>query len=156
MKSYGKIFFSHGKESGPRGFKIQRLSAAAKAAGYHTVSIDHRGITDPYERISKLLRFIENEDQDNIILAGSSMGAFVSIIASESINPAGLFLMAPAVNMEGYNYPEMNPKAKHIEVLHGWKDEIVPVENVYKFCSKHSLNLKILNDRHNLQDRIAV
>jgi len=153
-KSCGKIFFSHGKESGPGAFKIQRLSVIAKEAGFNVESIDYRSIADPHERINKLLRFLENENEKNIILAGSSMGAFVSLIASESINPAGLFLMAPAVYIEGYEYPEMNPKAKYTEVVHGWNDEIVPAENVFKFCRRYALNLKLLNDRHNLQNCI--
>ena len=46
------------------------------------------------------------------------------------------------------------PGQSIIEVVHGWKDEIVPVENVYKFCRGYFLNLKIINDRHNLQERI--
>lgn len=153
-KSYSKIIFSHGKESGPRGFKIKRLSLIAKAEGFSTESIDYRGISDPYDRINKLMRILETEHENNIILAGSSMGAFVSIIASEYTNPAGLFLMAPAVYIQGYEYPKMNPKAANIEVVHGWNDEIVPADNVYKFCRRYSLNLKILNDKHNLQNCI--
>jgi len=153
-KSLGKVFFSHGKESGPGAFKIQRLSAIARQAGFETTSIDYRGISDPHERISKLLRNLEYENDEKLILAGSSMGAFVSIAASESINPAGLFLMAPAVYIEGYDYPEMKPAADVTEVIHGWKDEIVPAENVFRFCSEYSLNLKFLNDTHNLQSSI--
>jgi hypothetical protein len=32
-----------------------------------------------------------------LVLVGSSMGGYVSTIASQSLKPAGLFLMAPAL-----------------------------------------------------------
>jgi hypothetical protein len=36
------IIFSHGKESGPNGSKIQLLSGVARKLGYRTHSVDYR------------------------------------------------------------------------------------------------------------------
>jgi alpha-beta hydrolase superfamily lysophospholipase len=41
-------------------------------------------------------------DYDEIVLMGSSMGAYVATVAAETIKPSGLFLLAPAFYLPGY------------------------------------------------------
>jgi len=62
---------------------------------------------------------------DEIVLMGSSMGAYVATVAAETIKPSGLFLLAPAFYLPGYLRTEFDPPAKYTRVIHGWRDDIV-------------------------------
>ncbi len=68
-----KVYFSHGKESGPWGFKIKRLAAKASARGCEVESIDYRDSMDPDLRVERLLARLR-EEPERFLLVGSSMG----------------------------------------------------------------------------------
>jgi len=90
--TFFKIYFSHGRDSGPNGSKIGYLNSIAKEMNFKTESIDYRLTKDPDHRVNILLNSY-NRSEENIILYGSSMGAYVSLAASEIIKPKGLFFM---------------------------------------------------------------
>lgn len=150
------ICFSHGKESGPNATKISALAAVAEAAGHQTLSIDYRGMDDPQERINKLISSLKSYsyEQGSLVLVGSSMGGYVSIFASRELNPCGLFLLAPAVYMPGYEEIPAPPSATFSQIYHGWSDEIVPVENAIRFAKAHKIESHILQDDHRLSDSL--
>jgi pimeloyl-ACP methyl ester carboxylesterase len=143
------VIFSHGKESGPWGSKIVQLADTANNKGYQVDSIDYQGINDVNQRVDKLLQAIPANGQ-KVVLVGSSMGAYVSIMAAQQRAVAGLFLLAPAVYLPGY--PNTNPQSitGHIEVVHGWNDTIVPVENAIRFAREHQASCHLFNDEHRL------
>ena len=95
-----KVYFSHGKESGPQGSKIQKLASIASKHGCAVESIDYRDLPDPDQRVERLVGLLKNEE-DNFILIGSSMGAYVSLVASDEVNPHAIFLLAPALYIPG-------------------------------------------------------
>ena len=150
-----KIFFSHGKESGPNGSKIQRLTAIAKSHNCDVESIDYTDLSDPDKRVERLLNIIKQE-KDNYILVGSSMGAYVSLVASEFSKPEGLFLMAPALYLPGYKIQKYNNHKKNIEIVHGWSDEIIPVENSIRFAKQANCTLHLIGGDHRLIDSIEI
>jgi hypothetical protein len=39
---------------------------------------------------------------------------------------------------------------KSTAIVHGWRDDIVPVENSWRFAKQHSAELHILDDDHRL------
>lgn len=154
-----KIYFSHGKDSGPQATKILALEKIAKSSHLATHSIDYRGIDVVEQRIAKLTDSIKNDQSQNnrdekIILVGSSMGAYVSLGVAQKYQPLGLFLMAPAVLMQGY--PEIEPPSKNIpiKIIHGWHDEIVPVENAVRFAQKYNSKLILVPDDHQLSQSL--
>lgn len=149
------ICFSHGKESGPDGTKIIEMRKVAEALGHETMSVDYRGLDEPMPRVEKLLAELENK-QRPLVLVGSSMGSFVSIVASGKLEPEGLFLLAPAVYLDGYNHIELKPVAKQVRIIHGWSDEIVPCENVIKFAQKFDADLYLTADEHRLANSIPL
>ena len=102
-----KVIFSHGKESGPWGSKIAQLANIAKAAGFSVDSIDYSNIASPDERVTKLNTYLASE-LEPYILVGSSMGGYVSLVASLSNQPLGVFLLAPALYMQGYQQQSYN------------------------------------------------
>lgn len=141
------IIFNHGKESGPMGTKIKALGEVADGLSFSWESIDYRGIDDPEIRSEKLVDKVKSLDK-SVLLVGSSMGAYVSLRANQRVEASGLFLMAPAVYMPGYDATEILPKCERTLVIHGWQDDIVPVKNAIQLASKSHCELVILNDDH--------
>lgn len=122
------VIFSHGQESGPWGTKIRAMSDLAKGLGCTVDSIDYQGMADPTERVEKLVRECSRID-DLLVLVGSSMGGHVATAAADELGAAGLFVLAPAYFVEGYEDLTPRPPAMPICIIHGWDDDIVPVEN---------------------------
>lgn len=149
-----KVIFSHGKESGPWGSKIKALASLCEAKGFEVDSIDYSGILDPDERAEKLINILKNE-HDELILVGSSMGGYVSLVASQHIALKGLFLMAPALFIEGYKNQEYFPKTKNISVVHGWSDDIIPVDNSIRFSKDVTCSLHLIDGDHRLNSSLT-
>jgi len=148
-----KIIFSHGKESGPWGSKIKRLAQTAKTLGFEVDSIDYQGISSPEARVEKLLAYVANESEPYIYV-GSSMGGYVSLVAAESSQPNGIFLLAPALYMNDYERQEYLAQNNNIEIVHGWLDDIVPVENSIRYAQPNNVNLHLINGDHRLNSSI--
>lgn len=149
------IYFSHGKESGPWGSKIQRLAQAGRALGCRVESLDYQGIDDPQLRVDKLLASGAAAESD-LILVGSSMGGYVAAAASAALQPRGLFLLAPALYMPGYPLQEPKPAAGQVTIVHGWQDEVIPVENSLRYARTFGSRLILLPDGHRLVGNLAL
>lgn len=145
------VVFSHGKESGPWGTKIRYLSHIAKRNGVETLSIDYRDLNDPDQRVLRLLD-TTLPAHDILILVGSSMGGYVATVASQGMKPRGLFLMAPAFGMPGYTDKNIQPGAKEVCIVHGWQDEIIPVEHALSFAREHLSELHLIEADHRLNN----
>lgn len=148
------VIFSHGQESGPVGTKINALAAVAERMGFSWQSIDYRGIDDPMQRVEKLIAEFKPQWQQPI-LVGSSLGAHVCTAASRVIKTRSLFLMAPAFDMPGYEQHTPTPYANGVTIVHGWWDDVVPVENSIRYAKKHRCECHLLLSDHRLNDRIG-
>jgi alpha/beta superfamily hydrolase len=147
--------YNHGKDSTPWGEKSLALADVAKRHGYSVISPDYRQQPDPDARVKQLLA-MDFSAYDEIVLIGSSMGAYVAAVAAETLQPAGLFLLAPAFYLPGYRQTEFNPPSERTLVIHGWQDDIVPPENAWRFCQKHRIRMMMLNAEHRLIGEIPV
>lgn len=150
-----KVVFSHGKESGPWGFKIQRLARIAERQGCAVESIDYTDSMDPDVRVERLLAALQGET-DEFVLAGSSMGGYVSLVASEKSGARAIFLMAPALYIPGYRHQDYPSRCKHIEIVHGWSDDIIPVENSIRYAREADCALHLISGDHALNGVIDV
>jgi predicted esterase len=148
------IIFSHGKESGPKGKKIIRLTEIATENGFTSTSIDYSGINNPDERVEKLLNTLKQTQHDRIVLVGSSMGGYVSLCAAQHIELSGIFLMAPALYLPGYGIQRFQPKCRKITIVHGWRDDIIPFMNSVHFANKNNCTLHLVNDNHRLTESL--
>ena len=159
------IVFSHGKESGPNGMKITRLAKVGSNAGAQVFSVDYSGMDNPELRVQKLLSH-DLPTHDQLILVGSSMGGYVSTVASNAFSAkgrgvSGLFLLAPAFYLadlqvaSAYAVYEPFPKADFVEIVHGWDDDVVPVGHSIKFAQRHNAALHILASDHRLNSVLA-
>jgi pimeloyl-ACP methyl ester carboxylesterase len=147
------VIFSHGQESGPWGTKIRAMAEQVKELGYSVDSIDYQGITDPTERVGKCVCECAGID-DQIVLVGSSMGGHVATAAAGRVGAVGLFVLAPAFFMEGYEDLTPEPPAIPITIVHGWHDDIVPVENSIRYARSCSATLHLIDGDHRLTANI--
>ena len=147
------IIFSHGKEGEPWGIKIAAMAEVARNLGYRVESVDYRGIADPRQRVEKLLEFAQGISRP--VLVGSSLGGHVATAASIAARARGLFLLAPAFYMPGFE--EFTPKPANcpVSIVHGWADEIVPVANSIRYASEYGATLQIIAADHRMQQHLA-
>lgn len=145
-----KIWFSHGKESGPWGEKIKRLANIAEAYGYPCDSIDYTDTFDPDLRAARLLNLLKMNNDNNVLLVGSSMGGYVSLVAAEGFAVKGLFLLAPALFIPGYEAQNYRPSCPKIEVVHGWSDEVISPDHSIRFARDADCTLHLISGDHRL------
>ena len=138
------VIFSHGKESGPWGSKITTMSKVAEQLGFRVESIDYQDLDSPEARVDRLVENI-SQQSDTVILVGSSMGGYVSLVAAERTNVVGVFLLAPALSMPGYEVQNYK-YAGEVSMVHGWHDDIVPAENSINYARTCSANLLLVHD----------
>ena len=83
---------------------------------------------DPDLRVERLLALLR-EEQERFLLVGSSMGGYVSLVASATVDAAAVFLMAPALYIPGYKVQQYRSKSAHIEIVHGWSDDVIAAQH---------------------------
>lgn len=149
------VVFSHGQDSSPYSRKIGALYEIAEAEGYHAAAVDYRGIDDPAERVLLLSDFCKDLAGD-LVLVGSSLGAWVSLAAAPSLHARGLFLMAPAITMPGL--PPLRPGAltAPMTLVHGWRDDVVPCEQTIDFARSHGASLHLVESDHRLHSALPL
>jgi pimeloyl-ACP methyl ester carboxylesterase len=152
-KSLGTVVFSHGKESGPWGSKITAMAAVVRDLNVAVESVDYRGLDDPADRVRKLLG-LGKEFVGPLVLVGSSMGGHVAAAAASRLDASGLFLLAPAFYMAGYEQYTPQDVACPAAIVHGWHDDIVPADNSIRWAREHQAALHLLNSDHRLEDQI--
>lgn len=147
------VIFAHGRESGPWGVKIRALARIAEKIDCQVISRDDSDTRDPELRVKRLIDEAGSIDGP-VILVGSSMGGYVAAVASRTVEPVGLFLMAPALNMPGYDNHNVVPSARELEVVHGWDDDIVPFAGVLEFARTHKAMLHLVPAEHALIEQV--
>jgi alpha/beta superfamily hydrolase len=147
------VVFSHGQESGPWGTKIQAMAELVRGLGFMADSVDYQGIADPTERVDKLIAWSETID-DPIILVGSSMGGHVATAAADRVGAVGLFVLAPAFYMPEFEALTPPAPAMPMAIVHGWDDDVVPVESSIRYASECKATLHVVDGDHRLTANI--
>lgn len=153
----GHVILSHGSDSGPEGTKVMALAAVATVCGWRASRADYRDLDargmvaciDP--RIARLRH--KMRPGERTVLAGSSMGAFVSGLASIEMSIAGLFLIALPLEIPGYEKP-FDAARVPTAVVHGWNDELCPASEVVLFARQRRTTLLMLPDTHRLAEHV--
>ena len=147
------VIFSHGQEGEPWSRKITGLADIARAEGYRADSLDYRGIDSPRDRVTKLVEHCQKLPGE-LVLAGSSMGGYVAVAAASLLHARGVFLLAPALLMDG-----LPPLRKGVidcptTIIHGWRDSVVPPEHSIDFARQYHATLHLLDTDHRMYDRL--
>jgi len=148
------VIFSHGQDGEPWGSKIVALADVARRCGFQVESVDYRGIPDPTVRVARLLEFCKTMPAAPV-LVGSSMGGHVAAAVSRQVAASGLFLMAPAFFMPGFEQHTPVPADCPVAIVHGWNDDIVPVDHSIRFARQYRCELHVLDSDHRLTASIA-
>jgi pimeloyl-ACP methyl ester carboxylesterase len=148
------IVFSHGQDGEPWGAKIVAMAEVARQHGLQVESVDYRGMADPAARVARLLEVCKTLPPGPL-LVGSSMGGHVAAAVSREVGARGLFLLAPAFFMPGYERYTPVPASCPIAIVHGWNDDVVPVDNSIRFAREYRSTLHILDSDHRLSASIG-
>lgn len=151
------LILSHGLESGPEATKVAALAKIAEPLGFRSVRPDyrdldvHRDVGRIDERIARLKSHAPADAP--VVLAGSSMGAFSSALASTGLNCIGLFLIALPVAIPGYARTFEAARVP-TALMHGWEDELCPVDAAIAFARGRGDAITLLHDDHRLSNHV--
>ncbi len=154
----GHAILSHGFESGPDATKVSALADAAQRLGWTHERPDYTDLDAQREhgefgnvpaRLQRLLALATPAaTRGPLVLAGSSLGAYISGLASLQVPLAGLFLMAPPIRL-GQIHP-FDAARMPTSIVHGWHDELIPAVHVIDWARARDARLLLVNDSHRL------
>lgn len=154
----GTVILSHGFESGPEAIKTSAMARAAETLGWRTLRPDYRehdalGMEAAAEPRCRQLRELAQGVDGPLILAGSSMGAYVSGWVSREVDCAGLFLLAVPALVE-HDYPFDCRTGIPTTLVHGYDDELCPVDEVIALARRRGAELMLVPDGHRLAGHV--
>ncbi len=154
----GTVILSHGSDSGPDATKVSALAKIADELGWKSLRPDfreedklgHAASVQP--RVEKLVAAARDAAKP-LVLAGSSMGAFVSGLASLQVPCTGIFLIAlpMAIPRWSQRFDMANVPAM---LVHGFNDELCPVAAAVQFASAKHISTLLLPDDHRLANHV--
>ena len=158
----GHCILSHGFESGPDATKVTALAEAAERLGWSHERPDYTDLDarrevselgDVPARLQRLLQLAQAAAaRGPLVLAGSSLGAWISAQLSLQVPLRGLFLMAPPI-WPGEKHA-MQAAQVPISILHGWHDELIPAQQVVDWAQARNARLLLVDDSHRLSDHV--
>ena len=158
----GHCILSHGFESGPDATKVTALAEAADALGWTHERPDYTDLDarrdiselgDVPARLQRLLALAQDAARRGpVVLAGSSLGAYVSGLVSLQVPVAGLFLMAPPIRM-GTAHP-LDAASVPTSIIHGWRDELIHADEVIMWAQVRRDRLLLVDDSHRLTEHV--
>lgn len=156
--SRGHCILSHGFESGPDATKVTALAAAAERLGWSHERPDYTAfdarreiseLGDVEARQAHLLALAHAASgRGPLVLAGSSLGAYISARVSLEVPLVALFLMAPPTLMGAL--AELDAAMVPTSIIHGWEDEIIPAQRVAEWAHLRRARLLMVDDSHRL------
>ena len=158
----GHCILSHGFESGPDATKVTALAEVAETLGWTHERPDYTDLDAKREiselgdvpaRLQRLLTIAKRAaEKGPIVLAGSSLGSYISGRVSLEVKPAGLFMMVPPLKMG--TMPDLDAAAVPTSIIHAWNDELIPVNDVVTWARQRAARLLIVDDGHRLSDHV--
>ena len=158
----GHCILSHGFESGPDATKVTALADVAERLGWTHERPDYTDL-DARREVSSLGDVVARLDRlrslaqaaaarGPVVLAGSSLGAYIAGRISLEVPVRGLFLMAPPI-WPGEKHA-MQAAQVPISILHGWHDELIPAQQVVDWAQARNARLRLVDDSHRLSDHV--
>lgn len=160
MAMPGHVILSHGTDSGPGATKVGALARVAEVRGCTTSWLDYRdddrlGYAGAAPaRVERLVAAMQGAPRP-LVLAGSSMGAFVSGLASLRAPCDGLFLVALPIDIPGCVRFDAARDVPGF-IAHGWRDAMCPVEATLAFARERGMPTLLLDDDHRLAKHVVL
>jgi predicted alpha/beta-hydrolase family hydrolase len=162
MSVRGHCILCHGFESGPDATKVTALSDVAQRLGWTHERPDFSDLDamrdagplgDVAARLQRLLALSQPAVMRGpLVLAGSSLGAWIAGHASLQVPVAGLFLMAPPIVLD----PAHPLQAARVptSIVHGWDDELIPAAHGVEWAHARRARLLLVDDSHRLSAHV--
>lgn len=158
----GHCILSHGFESGPDATKVTALAEVAERFGWTHERPDYTDL-DAKREVSPVGDVVGRLDRlralataattrGPLVLAGSSLGAYISAFIALEIPTQALFLMAPPLTMGPLAALDA-PKVP-VSIIHGWDDELIPAMDVARWARSHRARLLMVDDNHRLSAHV--
>jgi alpha/beta superfamily hydrolase len=154
----GHCILCHGFESGPDATKVTALAEAARRLGWtherpDFTDLDGRhdvsALGDVAARVRRLGELARAAAlQGPLVLAGSSLGAWIAGQVSLQLPVRGLFLMAPPIRLDAAH--PLEAADVPTSIIHGWDDELIPAADVVAWARARRARLLLVNDGHRL------
>ncbi|QSX77139.1 alpha/beta family hydrolase [Agrilutibacter solisilvae] len=158
----GHCILCHGFESGPDATKVTALAQAAQRHGWTherpdftdlDAKRDVSGLGDVAARVARLLALAQDAAaRGPLVLAGSSLGAWIAGHVSMQVPVAGLFLMAPPISLDP-SHP-LQAASVPTSLVHGWDDELIPAAQVVEWAAARRSRLLMVDDSHRLSAHV--
>lgn len=157
----GHIILSHGSDSGPAATKVSALAGVAESLGWSTERPDFgdcdvaglaESVTPRIERLVERMHAVATPP----ILVGSSMGAFVSGLASLEAPCAGLFLLALPTEIPGYLSTFDMAQDVPCMLIHGFDDDVCSPDAALAFARQRGMPSLLVTDGHRLAEHVEV
>ena len=162
MSLRGHCILSHGFESGPDATKVTALAEVAECLGWSHERPDYTDLDARLEvsrvgdvpgRVQRLAgRAAAAAARGPLVLAGSSLGAWISGQVSLRVPVRGLFLMAPPVRLG--EAPPLQGADVPTSIVHGWRDELIAAEEVVRWAGARNATLLLVDDAHRLAESV--
>lgn len=163
MRMRGHCILAHGFESGPDATKVTALAEVAERFGWSCERPDFTDLDairtvselgDVAARVQRLLALAQMAAaRGPLVLAGSSLGAWICGQVSLQAPVAGLFLMAPPILLDAAHPLDAAPVPTSI--IHGWHDELIPATDVVAWAQSRNARLLMVDDSHRLSSHVA-
>ncbi|WP_447556534.1 YqiA/YcfP family alpha/beta fold hydrolase [Vreelandella sp. EE22] len=153
------VYLSHGLESGPEALKVQALKGVVESQeDCEAVVLDYRDQPSFEARLEHLFATLHarGDDPATCVMAGSSLGGFLSAAVSQRYPVLGCFLLAPALGMVDYPATTVTLQARHTHIVHGWRDDVVPSAPVIEHARRQRLSLRMVDDDHRLHASLGL
>jgi len=154
----GHCILSHGLHSSPDASKVTAMAKVAESLGWSSERPDYRDLDasgtpdDAHRRVQRLVDAARKARQP-LVLAGSSMGAWTSGLASLQVECVALFLMVPPVTLP-HDLPRLDAASVPTTVVQAWHDELIPALDVVGWCRERSAKLILVDDTHRLESHV--
>lgn len=158
----GHCILCHGFESGPDAAKVTALADVAQRLGWSHERPDFTDLDarrevselgDVGARVERLLALARTAAaRGPLVLAGSSLGAWIAGHVSLQVPVAGLFLMAPPVSLDAAH--PLQAAQVPTSLVHGWDDELIPAADVVHWAAARRTRLLMVDDNHRLSSHV--
>jgi pimeloyl-ACP methyl ester carboxylesterase len=157
----GHVILSHGSDSGPQATKVSVLADVAESLGWSSERPDYRACdalgsaASIAPRIEQLVGRVRAAPTPPV-LVGSSMGAFVSGLASLQASCRGLFLLALPASIPGCAQSFAMARDVPSMLIHGFADELCPADAALAVAREYGMHALLVADGHRLADSVDV
>src|SRR5690606_34615467 len=162
MSARGHCILAHGFESGPGATKVTALAKVAERLGWSHERPDYTDLDartdvsrlgDVAARVARLQALAQAAAaRGPLVLAGSSLGAWISGQVSLRVPVRALFLMAPPTRMG--EAPPLQAAEVPTSIVHGWRDELIDAMHVVEWARARRATLLLVDDSHRLEANV--